>query len=71
MSSTEGGQDNNGSYDGDQQGEGQATRGSSSAVQDEEAPSFKLREAWPQVEVGGEKGLVVCTFDAQLLTGGL
>ncbi len=33
-------------------------------------PEDKLREAWPQIELDGDKGLVVCTVDVQLLTGG-
>lgn len=54
-----------------QGGEEAAGDSGSSAVQDEDAPSLKLREAWPQVELDGDKGLVVCTVDVQLLTGGL
>lgn len=79
MSTTEDERENTGSSDtaavdrdGEQQREGEAAedRGSS-AVQDEDAPSLNLGEAWPQVKVDGNKGLVVCTVDVQLLTGGL
>lgn len=41
----------------------------SSAALDENTASFKLREAWPQIELEGGNGLVVCTIDVQLLTG--
>lgn len=47
--------DRNGTHDG----------GGSLAVQ----PEDKLREAWPQIKLDGDKGLVVCTVDVQLLTG--
>lgn len=29
----------------------------------------KLGEAWPRIELDGDKGLVVCTIDVQRLTG--
>lgn len=32
--------------------------------------SSKLEDEWPEIELGGEKGLVVCSIDVQLLTGG-
>lgn len=32
--------------------------------------SSKLKDEWPEIELGGEKGLVVCSIDVQLLTGG-
>lgn len=38
----------------------------SSAVQHED----KLGEGWPQIELDRDRGLVVCTIDAQLLSGG-
>lgn len=41
--------------------------GPSSAVQHED----KLTEGWPQIELERDRGLVVCTIDAQLLNGGL
>lgn len=58
--------------DAEQHGGGEAAedRGSS-AVKDEDAPSLNLREAWPQLEMDGGKGLVICTVDVQLLTGEL
>lgn len=57
--------------DGEQQGRGEAAEDRGSwAVQDEDTPSPNLREAWPRVNVDGDKGLVVCTVDVQLLTGG-
>lgn len=33
--------------------------------------SSKLEDEWPEIELAGEKGLVVCSIDVQLLTGGL
>ncbi|CAM9317187.1 unnamed protein product [Ectocarpus sp. 6 AP-2014] len=30
--------------------------------------SSKLEDEWPEIELGGEKGLVVCSIDVQLLT---
>jgi len=47
-------------------GDGAKNGGGSLAAQ----PEDRLREAWPQIELDGDKGLVVCTVDVQLLTGG-
>ncbi|CAN0553967.1 unnamed protein product [Ectocarpus sp. 12 AP-2014] len=63
------------------EGEEETGREASSAVDHQgcgDAPSpvhhvvisSRLEDEWPEIELGGEKGLVVCSIDVQLLTGG-
>lgn len=73
------GKEHDGERDGEQEGGGEASTltaddsggvpqngDGSSAVQQEDT----LGEAWPQIELDRDRGLVVCTIDAQLLSGG-